>query len=1076
MNRKSLYSIVLGLVLLIGFSHQQIVSAKSTDVSAKDSAPFNRERSTTDNQLLRGTLPVGKSQLWYMVGPNLANNQHLELAPDLPLYGSSTVTRSFLAGRNNFNLWSPNNVGTYERWVSVHNDSWNDATKGDPADGTGSSRLLIGSLNTGIGQVGYAPDGDNNRVATQTRMILNPDGILREEVTYQYELDDRITTFSDVVEFIPTAWKSIIVKEHITNQSGRDLRGIFFGRAIDTDMRPFNTDTYGPSAIGDKVAIKYLGHQRGVYEDQIIPAQGNQPNFDGTPANYPGGAARLSYQFKMHDGSGPDAWRALEFSTSIIEGSLFVPGAFQNAVNDYGQAHTSGRPGQTAFSGGDTTIAMMWFAKNMAKGATRDLSYEVSINGQGQYKSPTITLDQSPTVDYNGRDLQLSGTVTDLDNHQQPEQLNYQIFHQDGSQSAALPLTSVTNQVGQAVHYEATIDAKRNQLAIGDWLYVWAVDADGNPSVNHELTTLVAPQAVLTSQLKNETTAGDYAEQIKAKVGDQINYQTTLQVAASATAGLAAGAVIDNPIPDNLAIVPNSLKLAYYDANQQLIGQQTATFQNNQVATNRTVPVGGQVILNYQTKVAKDEPATAVTTAKITGGGLVNPLTANPTTVTIAKNLTLMPPVQTIANLTTKEPASTHQISGQVGDQLRLTFQVKVAGQTAGAGFQTVQLETHENGAQYADRAGQFGPVVGAVEYQVNQSGAWQTAPAVQPTTDGLTIKITLPTQQALTGGDQINIRYTKAIKTAPATQQYLYNDGAMTGQVANNDQPTEPVKANLVRVKATDQHRLTIRYVDLDADLAQPTLIEKTETALGTNGQLLADKLPGRISPKLIEGYTITEMTTETDLVNAQWDAPYQADLRFEKTDQTVTYGYHKAMIAIAAPNDWDFGDYQTAATDSIYYLKTADHQPQQVSVIDFYGVENWQLTVQQTEQFKDAKGRALTGAQLQVDHGQAIAQVSNSAEGQLDARDAFQLIPGADAQSIMTFTKKGPFQTPDSNDDHSSAQQPYQNPGQGSWRYQFGTQKSANYSVGLKVPATTTRHATRYQTELTWSLTVAP
>lgn len=1075
-RKKAVYSLIISIIGLVGLSWQM-----SNLVSAANSAQLNNGQMAIANQLQKGQLTVGKSQLWYMVGPNLANDQRLSMMPNTPLYGSRGITTSYLAGRNNFNLWAPNNHGTYERWISVHNDSPTQGLQGNPLDGAGSSQLLIGSLSEndiGNGAIGQHPDGDyqGNQVATQSHLSLDETGILREELTYQYKIEDHIATFSDVVQFIPTAWNSVIVKEQITNQSHRDLPGIFFGRAIDTDMRPFDTQAYGESAIGDKVAIKYLGNQRGLYEDQVIPAQGNRPNYNGTPANYPGGAARLSYQFKMHDGTGPDAWRALDYSGSVIKGGTFITGAFRNAINDYGQARNNGVQGETAFNNGDTMIAMMWFAKNMPSGSTRTLSYEVGINGQGQYKSPLMTLDQIPTVDYNGRTVQLSGTVTDFDNPNQPEQLKYQIIHQDGTQSTAKTLTTVTNQAGQAVHYQATLTRQTDALALGDWIYVWAVDADGNPSVNHELTILVTPQASATSQVKNETTDGAYAEQIAAKVGDQINYQTVVQMTPQATADLAAGAVVEQALPAALKSDTQQVRLDYYDAQHQFMGQQITTALNNRVTTNQTVPIGGKLVLNYQAKVIKDDPAKAVMTTKVTGGGLRNPLIANETTVKIAKNLTLTSPIQTVTNLTAKHATSDRQINGQVGDRIRFNFQTKVAGQNDGSGLQSIHLEIHENDNQYTDRAGQLGPVIGQAEYQRNQTGPWQPVTSAQPTNEGTLIKLVLPTQAALKAGDQINIRYTKAISTAPAKQQYLYNDGTVTAYPTDRESIIGPVKANAVRIKANDQHRLTIRYVDLDANLTQPTLIAATETALGTNGQLLSEQLPGRISPKLIDGYTITGMTTDTDLDKAQWTAPYQADLRFEMTDQTVTYGYHKAMIAIAAPNDWDFGDYQTASTDSIYYLKTANHQPQQVSIVDFYGVENWQLTVQQAEQFKDDKGHTLTGAQLQVDHGQALAQVSNSGEGQLTAQRTFQLKPGDEAQTIMTFTKKGPFQRPSGEPDHSSVQQPYQNPGQGSWQYQFGTPQSANYSVGLKVPATTKRHATRYQTELTWSLTVAP
>ncbi|WP_208422492.1 WxL domain-containing protein [Latilactobacillus fragifolii] len=52
----------------------------------------------------------------------------------------------------------------------------------------------------------------------------------------------------------------------------------------------------------------------------------------------------------------------------------------------------------------------------------------------------------------------------------------------------------------------------------------------------------------------------------------------------------------------------------------------------------------------------------------------------------------------------------------------------------------------------------------------------------------------------------------------------------------------------------------------------------------------------------------------------------------------------------------------------------------------------------------------------------------------------------------------------------------QTYDNPGDSTWNYHFGDQKTADYSIGLHILATTKRPNVRYTTKLTWTLTVAP
>lgn len=275
---------------------------------------------------------------------------------------------------------------------------------------------------------------------------------------------------------------------------------------------------------------------------------------------------------------------------------------------------------------------------------------------------------------------------------------------------------------------------------------------------------------------------------------------------------------------------------------------------------------------------------------------------------------------------------------------------------------------------------------------------------------------------------------------------------------------------------------KIIIRYVDLDEDLSDPdnapTKIADKVEASGEAGKALSTVVSERVAPKVIDGYAVMAVSEEDDLVTApKWARAYKDDPIFTNKVRTITYGYKKKMIAVEAPNYWDFGHYNKTQMDSTYYLDSKK-TPQQVTVTDNYGVDSWQLQVQQKQPFTDDRKQVLKDAQLRFTNGNVTAEASNTAPSSgIDSIPSFNLNPGDTVTDLMTYTKSGVFQKEDINKDKSNVNNRYNDDqGEGIWHYRFGDNKSADNSIGLYVPGTTKRDTTKYTTVLDWTLTVAP
>lgn len=172
------------------------------------------------------------------------------------------ITKTLMehAGRNNIGLWAQGakDFGQYTRWMSIHKDDVNkfdiDLGAGTPiapnqadlsfTNLSSSTTLLFGlEADNAIGTSGTS--GTSGTIKVTASSLEAQGTILKQTLEYTRTVGGVATTITDDVTYQPTDWKTVYIKEHITNTSGRDLKGLFFGRTIDTDLRNFWTSDQG---------------------------------------------------------------------------------------------------------------------------------------------------------------------------------------------------------------------------------------------------------------------------------------------------------------------------------------------------------------------------------------------------------------------------------------------------------------------------------------------------------------------------------------------------------------------------------------------------------------------------------------------------------------------------------------------------------------------------------------------------------------------------------------------------------------------------------------------------------------
>lgn len=258
----------------------------------------------------------------------------------------------------------------------------------------------------------------------------------------------------------------------------------------------------------------------------------------------------------------------------------------------------------------------------------------------------------------------------------------------------------------------------------------------------------------------------------------------------------------------------------------------------------------------------------------------------------------------------------------------------------------------------------------------------------------------------------------------------------------------------------------------------------------LDKEGTKLADteELVGRIGEafeteeKEIENYRLTEI-------------PANASGFFTKEEINVTYVYeiapvesvdplkpevevdpenkpelpeYQGLLSIDFASSFNFGEQTISVQDKIYYaqpqrlldtdgtVNEAEKRPNYVQVSDRRSENErsgWQLAVTQKEQFHTQDGSELDGARLRFTN-QQLATAQGGEEPELLHEDLVTLVPRM-KQPLLRATSDN---------------------GTGTWIYRFGDRDTADESVALEVPSTTSPEAKAYSTTLTWELSSVP
>ncbi|MSE24043.1 BspA family leucine-rich repeat surface protein [Lactobacillus curvatus] len=599
------------------------------------------------------------------------------------------------------------------------------------------------------------------------------------------------------------------------------------------------------------------------------------------------------------------------------------------------------------------------------------------------------------------------------------------------------------NQVGNT-YTSAALMAQYDGTTVPTGDYYWAV----------------ATPPTITKLVRNVTADGNNAPfktATTAQKGDIVEYQVNITQPSGQK--LDRGAIFKDVLDSHLKLDSSKgLMIAYATAGSDFDMFQLINFNDQwQFATGQTMEIGQKAQVKIKATVADDSVSEIDNLFKLVSGSYGAGTISNTAIVHVKKPLKL---TKAVKNETTNTNWATKQ-DVNPGDQVGFTLDYQ---NTTGA---TSNQITFNDPLVTNELAYQTGSL--KVTYQ---DGTTETVSDAAQTQFATTGKLTLT--KSLANYEAVKLSFSATVNPLVTSGTTLHNTATVTA-----DNVSQPVTSNTVDMNVVQsEHQLTIRYVDLDEDLSQPTSagtqIAAPITVTGKTGTALSTLLPGQqVAPKVIDGYTIYAVTEDRQLNSADWQKAYRDDPVVGEKDRVITYGYKKAMLSIDAPSSWEFDDYNTKPLDRTYYLKHNHGTPQAVTVTDDYGVQNWQLQISQAQPFVDSEQHELTDAKWVFSNGN-VKTLSNTDAGTVMSNgDHFTLASGQTA-TLMTMTKNGRFQT--DSPDTSDSNHPYTQVGQGQWAYRFGDEQSADYSIGLNVPATTKRYVGRYHTKLTWSLSVAP
>lgn len=351
---------------------------------------------------------------------------------------------------------------------------------------------------------------------------------------------------------------------------------------------------------------------------------------------------------------------------------------------------------------------------------------------------------------------------------------------------------------------------------------------------------------------------------------------------------------------------------------------------------------------------------------------------------------------------------------------------------------------------------------------------------------------------ESMVAGETATLTYRAQVADTVDDGALLKNTAQVTGKEVNGTALTIDASAS-VKITKPKIGKVIFKY--LDRATGQP-IGDQQITITGPIGKRLSEvksdeiQVSGgqninRIRPAYIDSYVPVDFTADGNASVPTFDNHVRdVDPVFDETETVYLFRYEKQRLEIMAhPVKFSFGKFSNTQAERTYYLPTAKDQngqkkPYSIGIADYWGINSWQLTVSQPEQFegtyldqdKKPQRTALDDARLifnNIEFERTTTSGNSAPEKEIsDFAKQKTLIPGAAPTTLVTYTKNGQYLDKDQN----NADHQYDVPGYSEFEYRFGNQSNQDYSIALHVPRKTVRQKTTYKTKLVWHLTVAP
>lgn len=609
----------------------------------------------------------------------------------------------------------------------------------------------------------------------------------------------------------------------------------------------------------------------------------------------------------------------------------------------------------------------------------------------------------------------------------------------------------------------------------------------------------VSPEAF--KEYKNETSTDG-----NNRVGDKIQF--TLRAHNNGLKASWGKVVFSDVIPSDLEIDPNTIKLT--DQN----GLETNVSPNayNQTTRELRVEVPGNILEGQWASVTFDTTALKSASGKVVQNkvdvtGVDNEVNQQERSASASVDVpfikipTNVAITQKIKNETTPDNEWLQETEGSLGDIIAYKFEITAQSDNTEEINKAIlkEITNHENDLELTDD-----DIEVSVKQTDGQTYTWSADR--NDFSNSHLINLWDDTHLTLKPGDVVTVNYKMRIITED--EKTITNDAKVSAD--NLIDMTAPTTILNVKKGKGD---IKIRYINRQTG----QLITSAPNTNGTgeiilNGKIgssvseLANKLGivDSLTPQTISGYTPIDQTiTPTDDISQATFQPVEkTDPKIAKETQVYTYRYEQATISIEVPDIWYFGRFDTSQIDRTYYLPAKENaenkkEPYKVKVNDYYGLDNWKLSVKQDGQFRsDAKqtddsktdnpkqpvalkSRELDDAQFSAEYltSQLIAGESEPVSGVLTNKNQFTLDKSGTGEvtDLLVYEKSGHLAT-DNHIKNDELNTTYDSPGWNIAQLQFGNVQQADYSIGLHVPKTTKRYKTYYKSGLTWTLSIAP